>query len=448
MSLEASKESTSLRNNDESEIQEISNDSDNHDTITDRQKVAASANNNGEDPFVEPTTDFVTTSYVLDSLNSALDKLNPPTGENSSSSQQLLPGGKRTFFELQKRLPDGSTRKATDEEMSSADMKNKLEQAAKYTENMSLEQKIEWAQKQRQHGNELYQEGKYKEAIDIYLTCLVVRDTAKQDVDQEVLILPVMNNLAQCTLQLGWYQKTEHFCTLAMESINDVTSKGPLVAKLYFKRAKARRLRGMYKEAKFDLEVAKLKLGADGTEKEESKTPEHKAIERELQLLVKATKEGKRNRERAQRAMQKVLGTSSGNNQYDEKKVDEDSGTTSSTNGGMNYSENGSLTGPQSTEPKSNQGSEEEDTPLYHEKQARTHSTIRKRPEGPPPYERNILPVDLSYWQMYRLIMARVAQRLLDIIGEEEGEGFGGRSQDDDDNDSVVVDNNAKRKED
>ena len=46
-------------------------------------------------------------------------------------------------------------------------MKNKLEQAAQLTSKMNLEEKIEWAQKQRQQGNALYQEGRYKEAIDM-----------------------------------------------------------------------------------------------------------------------------------------------------------------------------------------------------------------------------------------------------------------------------------------
>jgi tetratricopeptide (TPR) repeat protein len=364
------------------------------------------------DEQVNPLTEFVTTSHVIESINSALNdvmKQDAMMANNNSDE-------KRSFFELQKKMPDGSSRKATAEEMSAHDMKNKLEQAAHLTSQMTAEQKMEWTQKQRQQGNQLYQEAKYKEAIDIYLTCLVARDTNQQsEKDQQVVILPVMNNLAQCALQLGWYHKAEVFCTLAMESLQE-DSIGQAVAKLYYKRGKARRLRGIYDLAKKDLEQALTKL--DGvSDNPNDKSLEQKAIEKEFQLLEKAIAEGKKNKKRAQRAMQKVLGSQT-------------SDATTDVNNSMNATTNAAT---QQSAPfnakirieKAKIPTADTTTPLYHEKQTRTHSTIRKRQEGPPPYERPRLPPQLSYWQMYRLIAARVAQRILDLIGEEEGTGFG-----------------------
>ncbi|CAB9506571.1 expressed unknown protein [Seminavis robusta] len=384
--------------------------------------------NTGSAKEVNPLTDFVTTSYVIDSINSTLNEL---MQQEEAGSTTTTTTEKKQFFELQKRMPDGSARKATDEEMSSQDMKNKLEQAAQLTSKMSLEQKIEWAQKQRQQGNQLYQEGKYKQAIDIYLTCLVVRDTTQQQQkvvdDLQVFILPVMNNLAQSALQLGWYHKAEVFCTLGMESLEEGT-KGQGVAKLYFKRGKARRLRGCYDTAKGDLEKAMEKLGGDiENDDDDEKSPEQKSIEKEFQLLARAVAEGKKNKKRTQRAMQKVLGSQSsqdGNNMNPSKEE-----SLKETNSTPPSTPKTTISSPSSL-PKSNDiptpSDDDINTPLYHEKPSRTHSTIRKRPEGPPPYEKLELDVDLSYWQMYRLVIARVAQRLLDIIGEEEGTGFGG----------------------
>ena len=366
-----------------------------------------------ENSIVHPVTDFVTTSCVIDTINAALEDMNPPT---------TSPGQKRGFFELQKRMPDGSARKATDEEITSEDMKNKLEQAAQLTSRMTLEQKIEWAQKQRQSGNQLYQDGQYKEAIDIYLTCLVVRDTAQQQVDQEVLILPVMNNLAQCSLQLGWYHKAELFCTLALEAL-ETDSRGPSVAKLYFKRGKARRLRGWYDEAKGDLERAMVTLGTR-TDNPTDKSAEQKSIEREFQLLNKAVLEGKKNKKRAQRAMQQVLGSS-----HVERGTPDSSAANESNDTEPPSSTTNAKASTKATNATTTKDEVSSTASLYHEKHARTHSTIRKRPEGPPPYETARLPVhQLSYWQMYRLVAARVAQKILDIIGEEEGTGWFGAS--------------------
>lgn len=368
---------------------------------------------NTDSKAVYPLTDFVTTSSVINSINSALeDVMKQELGEEVA--QNCRGKKQQSFFELQKRMPDGSTRKATDEETSSEDMKNKLEQAAKLTSIMSLDDKIEWAQKQRQQGNELYKAAKYKEAIDMYLTCLVVRDMIKEKVDdQQVLILPVMNNLSQCALQLGWYHKAEVFCTLALESL-DINSRNHAVAKLYFKRSRSRRLRGLYHHAKCDLHKAVDMLGVSMDDNE--KSPEQRAIEREFQLLAQAAAEGIKNKKRAQRGMQKVLGSTSEPNEAGSKTPMAPSDAmgqqaTEGTEGGVPNAKDESDIPPT--------------TPLYHEKHGRTHSAIRKRPGGPPPYEQPHLAVELNFWQVYRLVIGRVAQRLLDIIGEDEGASFG-----------------------
>ena len=44
------------------------------------------------------------------------------------------------------------------------------------TAKMTPAQKIEWAKNQRIEGNLLFSKKKYKEAIDVYLTCFVAMD--------------------------------------------------------------------------------------------------------------------------------------------------------------------------------------------------------------------------------------------------------------------------------
>jgi len=54
-----------------------------------------------------------------------------------------------------------------------ADFQSKMKQAAQMVATLSPEKKIEWATMHRQRGNTLFQKGNYKEAMDVYLTCLV-----------------------------------------------------------------------------------------------------------------------------------------------------------------------------------------------------------------------------------------------------------------------------------
>ena len=230
--------------------------------------------------------------------------------------------------------------------------------------------KVQWAEAQRQYGNQLYSAHApdYEAAMDVYLTCLTV---ARHDA---VMLGKVMNNVAQCTLQLGWYKKTETVCTLALQELLGLWSPSssslsasessefktknqhpqqqqqqqppqqqqqqqqPLpdlsqsLSKLYFKRGKARRLRGDYPNAKHDLEQSLHYLSlldpgeTRSTESKATTTPPAAAaaeqpqqqlpgsqqkmmtmIQRELQLVARSAAEGKRNQERAQRAMQQIL---------------------------------------------------------------------------------------------------------------------------------------------
>jgi hypothetical protein len=173
-----------------------------------------------------------------------------------------------------------------------------------------------------------------------------------------------MNNLAQSTLALKWFRKTEQFCTLALQEVYvnadvdadpdtgaavkngigdepdigsatrstniDATSlKFPKqqhqIAKLYYKRGKARRLGGLYKDARIDLETAlqwiewlsnnKTKPDSmQGKEQDgQAVADSRRVVERELQLVAKASAEARRNKERQQQAMQKVLSSNQNN---------------------------------------------------------------------------------------------------------------------------------------
>ncbi|VEU41628.1 unnamed protein product [Pseudo-nitzschia multistriata] len=303
-----------------------------------------------------PKSPFITTSDIINRLNSQLSELSTFANETDlASSQQQQPR-----FELQKRLPDGSAIPATQDETDAANFKTKLDQSAKFVSQLeSPADRQYWAEQQRLIGNGFFQQGDYKAAMDIYLTCLVVKENTSGFLRDT--LLPVLNNLAQCTLQLGMYAKTILFCEMALEEVSKAKQQGwvegidakekqqneqevpageksttarrdledaIVLCKIYFKRGKALRLKGHYKEAREAINCSLDCLaGKDGkpsassfsatdgdaignVDSSISLTPYRKAIKKEFRFLDIAEKEGKRNRDREKRAMQTVLSLS------------------------------------------------------------------------------------------------------------------------------------------
>jgi tetratricopeptide (TPR) repeat protein len=235
---------------------------------------------------------FVTVSDVLNRLNSEIQQSLHQSAPESSSSTLWKSGGR---FELQTREADGSARPATREEIDSVDCSTMVQQAAALVQEMATDaEKLAWARAQRMAGNQLYASRQYQAALDVYLTCLVVAAAPANDDSSRnestvamettarwLLFGQVLNNLALCTMQLGWYQKTIHFCTIALEQYHDhchvkstVTNDSKVAAvdrnaiallafqqsKLHYQRAKAYRLRGDYALARPDLRHATQRL--------------------------------------------------------------------------------------------------------------------------------------------------------------------------------------------
>lgn len=351
----------------------------------------------------EATLPYVTTSAVLRELNKNLQDLAPP-GEEMYCKPR---------FELQKRLPDGSTIPASQADLSASDLQNKISQSAKFVSQLIPSDRKLWAEQQRQAGNALFQQGQYKAAMDIYLTCLVVKN---DDIDfLSQTLLSVLNNLAQCTLQLGMQKKTKEFCGIALEEVSkiDHTKLDPIaLCKIHFKRAKAHRLTGHYSESRQDLNQSlafvekkeqALKAAAEDMEEEEDDVdyiasitnPFRQAIQKEFRHLEAAEKEARKNRQRQKKSMQQALTKSV---------ADPNSGKSSSANSATGIS--------------------------VLNKEPRKYSTLRTRkkvmddtaataedvPEG------RLDVRDLSYWQYYRCVVARVAETLLVLIGDDDEE--------------------------
>lgn len=302
---------------------------------------------------------FFTTTDLMNKLNKTL------------ASSGSIDNDSSPHFELQRRLPDGSTRKATPDDQRVADMQSKFQQVAEEVKDLTEENKIVWAELQRTEGNRLYQQREYQQAMDVYLTCLIVKSESNQFMTN--VFLPCLNNLAQCTLQLGMYRKTEIYCTMALKELVQTTTTAnnehePLVAKLYFRRGKARRLGGKYTLANKDLQKTLTMV-----------TDTKPVVYRELQLLEQAMVEAEQNKKRQERAMQQIWNTS----------------TTS-----VSMSSSSSL---------------------YDNAKKRNYSNLRAKRRSDDDLNEGITTKEnSSYWAYYMAVIARLVERLLILTGDED----------------------------
>jgi len=257
---------------------------------------------------------FFTTSDLMEKMNSTLRN-----GDTKIFGPQ---------FELQKRLPDGTTRRANDSEMAMADFQSKLKQAAVQAAKLQPEQKMVWAINQRKKGNDLFSHANYKEAMDVYLTCLVALDTEstnkkvndstafningnlsseyKERIDREVK-LPVLLNLSACTLKLGMIKKTEQFCNIALQI--PLALENP---KVYFRRGRAHMLTGSYHKAREDFEktlaLMSLESLPSGASKIYCLKKEQEKVRKEIEKTFVLEKSAKLNYENNKAAMKRALG--------------------------------------------------------------------------------------------------------------------------------------------
>ena len=209
------------------------------------------------------------------------------------------------------------------------------------------QQKIEWASTQRKQGNRLFAEGDFQEAMDVYLTCLVAIDTSNQEentpprnLECEVKIqLPVLLNLALCSIKLGMLSKAEKFCNYAIE-----LKSGQQSIKAYFRRGKVRMLQGNYVCAEIDLDKAlellqKSHRGASFDEVQLEK--EKQVILREKQKLHQLIKHADNNEQAQQKAMKRLFESS--NPIKDLKQAPETDDTEQLTQQGTSTDSGGSL---------------------------------------------------------------------------------------------------------
>lgn len=243
---------------------------------------------------------FFTTTDLIERINASLEK----SLKSSDENEDITNSENVQKFELQRRFPDGTTRKASAEEAAAADFQAKMKQASQIVRHLDTDDKIRWAEEQRREGNTQFHMENYKEAMDIYLTCLVALESDPENDEwntrmERSIKMPVLLNLAACSLRLGSYRKTISFCDFCLEI--KCAKSNP---KVYFRRGKAHMRMGNHILARKDLNMAE-KLIKEGCEVDPK---ELRVIQTEIQRLDKMVKNAKLNKQRQEQAMKRMMG--------------------------------------------------------------------------------------------------------------------------------------------
>ena len=307
-------------------------------------------------------TPFTTTSDVLKKLNVALSEMYENDGgggeavEDMEKCQQLQPQCKtplcgsinnnsnnKPHFELQKRFEDGYSRPATNSELKASDLDSKVKQVAQHLSQLDTDdERNRFLESHIAYANDLYAKGQYEEAMDAYVTCL----TGTEPKSHPVRLARILHNLAQSALKIKGYQRCIRVCTIALEQLQleekkeedegmeeedegkeqeEVPPSNPVLvnpdlvgyaAKLHFKRAKARRLLGLYDEALGDLDRTSLWLARAAEQSTALHTSagaagaaaQRQALEEERAILARSIQRGEHNHTRQRHAMQRFLG--------------------------------------------------------------------------------------------------------------------------------------------
>ncbi|GFH10027.1 peptidylprolyl isomerase, partial [Haematococcus lacustris] len=177
-------------------------------------------------------------------------------GEAGSFSFPAVPPGARLTYELE-----------------CVDFEEAEDEDGESSGNLMYEERLERAEKRRLTGNQLFAEGKYREAMGKYATALSYLDEDfmmqlegfYEDKANEVKV-PIHLNMAACQLRIKDYHTAVYNCS-------EVLKLQPGNVKALFRRGTARHALGQTEGAKADLTAAA------------EKSPDDKAIRAELQAL-------------------------------------------------------------------------------------------------------------------------------------------------------------------
>eukprot|EP00981_Chlorochromonas_danica_P005022 scaffold1001_cov188-Ochromonas_danica.AAC.11 len=174
--------------------------------------------------------------------------------QSSSTSSTTLPG---MTVEIKRPTADGLLQPVAAQDMKLLTTRAQVASSAQLLQHLSSEEKLDWAIETKLEGNALYQEGRYEEAMGRYVQALAATNFHEGggvgggggagggggggNVDS--LVIPVLCNLAACSMRLGQWSKAILFCDQAI-------ALRPFCLKALYRRGKALLEVAAYQEAR------------------------------------------------------------------------------------------------------------------------------------------------------------------------------------------------------
>lgn len=219
--------------------------------------------------------------------------------------------------DLKKKLADGTYDHASDKDLSLLNSQTMLLSAAQNFKDMDFDAKLKAAIDLKNRGNKLFQNGDYPAALELYLQALTASEfggsknnnnsnsdensSSKSNIDE--LVVPVLCNMAACTLKMGQFVKAARFCDEALQL-------RPRCLKALQRRGFAFLQLKEYDLSVASLEQAKALLTEGGGDSAHGTAADRKAIERQLLLARQGRKEERQRLKTQRENLQRAFGTS------------------------------------------------------------------------------------------------------------------------------------------
>ena len=192
---------------------------------------------------------------------------NPPTPLDVMLEQMNANAPPGMVCQVKRRCEDGSLLDVNANQLSTLSTKSRVATAAQALKDVPAAERTAWAIEMKDYANELYANQQIRDAMEKYVEALAASDfgggenmqcdsTSPTTDNVNVLIMPILCNLAACCIQLKEFSKSLQFTEQALKL-------RPKCGKALMRRGMSMLHFGEFKKALADFDRA-LEIGGDG----------------------------------------------------------------------------------------------------------------------------------------------------------------------------------------
>jgi len=205
--------------------------------------------------------------------------------------------------QIKRKLNDGTLLDISDNTMSVLNTKSRIAANAKVINDLPLEERYKWGIEMKTFANTLFNDGNYQEAMEKYAEALTASDfgnikegDGKNRGNVDILVTPVLTNLAACCIHLKQWNKAVQFCKQAIEL-------NPACAKAYLRLGLGQLYLGEFTNCKSNLNKALEVANNPSLQLEQSMTLLNDADKQRIKILLAKADEGLKYDKKAEEKM-------------------------------------------------------------------------------------------------------------------------------------------------